>query len=110
VHVRGDLLAQLRGANGPNQVYVFAPAGAGLLARFFFPKGTSVLEDPATGSATANLGGWCLALQRTLPCEFDIAQGEYTGRPSSLRLAVDAERQVFVSGDVIELGRGALSL
>jgi trans-2,3-dihydro-3-hydroxyanthranilate isomerase len=110
VQVRGDLLAQLRGANGPNQVYVFAPAGAGLLARFFFPKGTSVLEDPATGSATANLGGWCLALQRTLPCEFDIAQGEYTGRPSSLRLAVDAERQVFVSGDVIELGRGALSL
>jgi trans-2,3-dihydro-3-hydroxyanthranilate isomerase len=110
VRVRADLLSELRSIDGHSQAYVFAPAGAGLLARFFFPHVASVLEDPATGSATANLGGWCLAMQRTLPCEFDIAQGEYTGRASSLRLAVDAERQVFVSGDVIELGRGAITL
>jgi trans-2,3-dihydro-3-hydroxyanthranilate isomerase len=110
VRVRAELLGQLRSTEGYSQAYVFAPCGAGLLARFFFPKGSSVLEDPATGSATANLGGWCLALERTLPCEFDIAQGEYTGRPSSLRLRVDAERQVFVSGDVVELGRGTLTL
>jgi predicted PhzF superfamily epimerase YddE/YHI9 len=89
---------------------VFAPAGAGLLARFFFPQGRSVLEDPATGSACANLGGWCLATARTLPCEFDISQGEYTGRPSALRLRVDEERNVLVSGDVIELGRGSVTL
>jgi trans-2,3-dihydro-3-hydroxyanthranilate isomerase len=110
VQVRSDLLGQLRSTSGQSMAYVFAPAAAGLLSRFFFPKGNAVLEDPATGSATANLGGWCLAMQRTLPCEFEIAQGEYTGRPSSLRLRVDAERQVFVSGDVIELGRGTISL
>ena len=110
VNVRADLLAQLRSADGRSQVYVFAPAGAGLLARFFFPQGRAVLEDPATGSATANLGGWCLATGRTLPCEFDISQGEYTGRPSSLRLRVDEERSVEVSGDVIELGRGSITL
>ena len=110
VRVRSDLLAQLRSVEGYSQAYVFATAGSGLLARFFFPKGSSVLEDPATGSATANLGGWCLAMQRPLPCEFDIAQGEYTGRPSALRLRVDAERQVYVSGDVIELGRGTITL
>jgi len=69
-----------------------------------------VLEDPATGSATANLGGWCLAMNRTLPCEFDISQGEYVGRPAGLRLHVDGERQVLVSGDVIELGRGTINL
>jgi predicted PhzF superfamily epimerase YddE/YHI9 len=69
-----------------------------------------MLEDPATGSATANLGGWCLAMGRTLPCEFEISQGEYTGRPSALRLRVDADRQVLVSGDVIELGRGTINL
>ena len=68
------------------------------------------LEDPATGSATANLGGWCLAMGRTLPCEFEIAQGEFVGRPSSLRLRVDAERQIHVSGEVIELGRGSVNL
>jgi trans-2,3-dihydro-3-hydroxyanthranilate isomerase len=110
VRVRGELLAQFESAEGQSTAYVFAAAGAGLLARFFFPKGNAVLEDPATGSATANLGGWCLATGRTLPCEFDIAQGEYTGRSSSLRLAVDAARQIFVSGEVIELGRGVINL
>jgi trans-2,3-dihydro-3-hydroxyanthranilate isomerase len=110
VRVRADLLEQFASVSGQSMAYVFASAGAGLLARFFFPKGSAVLEDPATGSATANLGGWCLAMGRTLPCEFEISQGEYTGRPSSLRLRVDGERQVLVSGDVIELGRGSVSL
>ena len=110
VNVRADLLEQLPSADGHSQVYVFAPAGAGLLARFFFPQGRAVLEDPATGSATANLGGWCLATGRTLPCEFDISQGEYTGRPSALRLRVDEERNVLVSGDCVELGRGSITL
>jgi len=110
VRVRTDLLEQLKNVDGRAMVYVFAEAGAELLARFFFPKGSAVLEDPATGSATANLGGWCLATGRTLPCEFEISQGEYTGRPSSLRLRVDAEGQVLVSGDVSELGRGTINL
>ena len=110
VRVRTDLLEQLKNVDGRAMVYVFAEAGEGLLARFFFPKGSAVLEDPATGSATANLGGWCLATWRTLPCEFEISQCEYTGRPSSLRLRVDAEGQVLVSGDVIELGRGTINL
>lgn len=110
VRVRADLLAQLASTEGHSQVYVFAPVNAGLLARFFFSLGTSAPEDPATGSATANLGGWCLAMGHTLPCEFEIAQGEYTGRPSSLRLRVDGERQIYVSGEVIELGRGSVTL
>jgi PhzF family phenazine biosynthesis protein len=110
VHVRADLLEQLHSDSKNSQAYVFATRAAGLVARFFFPSGNSVLEDPATGSATANLGGWCLAMQRELPCEFDIAQGEHVGRPSALRLRVDAQRQVFVSGDVIELGRGTIHL
>jgi trans-2,3-dihydro-3-hydroxyanthranilate isomerase len=110
VRVRADLLAQLASVDGHGMAYVFAPCGAGLLARFFFPHGGSAREDPATGSATANLGGWYLAMGRTLPCEFEISQGEYAGRPSALRLRVDAERQIFVSGDVIELGRGTVNL
>jgi len=90
--------------------YVFAPMGEQFLARFFFQQGSAVLEDAATGSATANLGGWCLALGRILPCSFEIFQGEYLGRPSTLRLHVDAARRVLVSGDVIELGRGIITL
>lgn len=107
---RADLLARLGGKDGAGMAYIFAPMGEQLLARFFFQQGSAVLEDPATGSATANLGGWCLALGRTLPFSFVISQGEYAGRPSTLHLHVDADRRILVGGDVIELGRGVITL
>ena len=99
-------------ADGPRaQAYVFAPTGPDtLVARFFFTKGESVLEDPATGSATANLGSWYLAQQAELPLERDISQGEHAGRPSSLRLRIDTDSRVFVSGEVVALGSGWLDL
>jgi trans-2,3-dihydro-3-hydroxyanthranilate isomerase len=107
---RAEILARLGTRDGAGMAYVFAPVGEQLLARFFFQQGSAVLEDPATGSATANLGGWCLALGRTLPCSFEISQGEYAGRPSTLRLEVDAARRILVSGDVIEIGTGVITL
>jgi trans-2,3-dihydro-3-hydroxyanthranilate isomerase len=108
--VNGDMLAQLKREEGANMAYAFAPAAGRLRARFFFPQGGAVLEDPATGSATTNLGGWCLAMGRPLPCEFEISQGECTGRPSTLFLRVAADRNILVSGDVIELGSGTITL
>ncbi|HUA88606.1 MAG TPA: PhzF family phenazine biosynthesis protein [Steroidobacteraceae bacterium] len=110
VRVRADLLSQMTSKDGKSMVYVFAPSGSGILARFFFPVGSAALEDPATGSAAVNLGGWLIAMGRPLPCEFEISQGEYTGRSCSIRLRVDAQQQVFVSGEVIELGRGTINL
>lgn len=106
-----ELLARVT-ADGPRaQVYVFASTGAGrLVSRFFFSKGESVLEDPATGSATANLGGWYLAQQLPLPINRTISQGAQAGRPSTLWLRIDVERNVFVAGEVIELGRGQVVL
>jgi trans-2,3-dihydro-3-hydroxyanthranilate isomerase len=95
-------------ADGPRaQAYVFAATGAEtLLSRFFFSKSGSALEDPATGSATANLGGWYLARQAALPLHRSISQGAQAGRPSTLQLRIDGDRQVFVAGEVVELGRG----
>jgi len=91
--------------------YVFAEAGEGeIRARFFFPKGTAIAEDPATGSACANLGGWFLAEDAALPLNRVIRQGDEVGRPSRLVLRVDGERRIFVSGQVIELGRGVIAL
>jgi trans-2,3-dihydro-3-hydroxyanthranilate isomerase len=81
-----------------------------ILARFFFLSGGSILEDPATGSACANLGGWMIATGASLPLRLEVHQGEAVGRPSVLHLEVDATKQVFVSGRVIELGRGSISL
>jgi PhzF family phenazine biosynthesis protein len=107
----GEILARLSRDGGERMAYVFAPLAAPgrLLARFFFPQGGAVLEDPATGSATANLGGWFLALGRPLPQELEISQGEYAGRPSTLFLHVSSDRAIRVSGEVIELGRGTIS-
>jgi trans-2,3-dihydro-3-hydroxyanthranilate isomerase len=104
-------LRQMRSEDGISMAYVFAMSGGGTaLARFFFPQGAAILEDPATGSATANFGGWCLAMQLALPVELQISQGEFVGRPSSLYLQVDAKRNIFVGGDVLELGRGNITL
>jgi PhzF family phenazine biosynthesis protein len=95
--------------DGHSMAYVFAELAPGrLLSRFFFPAGSAILEDPATGSATANLGGWMIATGRKLPCHFEISQGEYADRPSTLVLDVDSDRRIFVSGDVVELARGTL--
>jgi PhzF family phenazine biosynthesis protein len=90
--------------------YVWADFGAGILARFFFSRGTVIAEDPATGSAAANLGGWFLATGCIPPVERVIWQGEYVNRPSQLQLRVDASRNIFVSGRVLELGRGTVEI
>jgi PhzF family phenazine biosynthesis protein len=90
--------------------YVFAREGDSVLARFFFPKHGSVVEDPGTGSACANLGGWLLATGAPLPQRLAIDQGEAVGRPCRLALTVTAERQILVSGRVIELGSGTVTL
>ena len=101
----------LGGAASRSMAYIWtevAPNGA--LARFFFLKQGSVVEDPGTGSACANLGGWLIATGAALPREIVIAQGEAVGRPCRLGLSVDAGKRVFVSGRVIELGRGTIEL
>jgi predicted PhzF superfamily epimerase YddE/YHI9 len=77
--------------------------------RFFFTSNGAVLEDPATGSACANLGGWLFERGRA-PLRVSLQQGEAVRRPSHLELQVDAAGHIFVSGAVIELGRGTIEL
>ena len=102
---------EVHGSNGQRSMaYVFAREGDRVLARFFFPKHGAMLEDPGTGSACANLGGWLLATGAALPQKLAIDQGEAVGRPCRLGLEVTAERQIRVSGHVIEIGRGTIRL
>jgi len=113
------LLAAISSDVGRSMAYVFAANNLSrhapnheqkLLSRFFFLKHGSVVEDPGTGSATANLGGWMLGASRALPLTFQIEQGASINRPCNLGLNVDANKQNFVSGRVIELGRGVVHL
>jgi PhzF family phenazine biosynthesis protein len=92
-------------------VYVFADSGDGqVTARFFFKRGSTVVEDPATGSACANLGGFLLASAAPLPLTRHIDQGRAVRRPSQLGLRVDTDRRIFASGSVMEIGRGVIDL
>jgi PhzF family phenazine biosynthesis protein len=106
---RADLLRAHGGNDARAMAYVFARDGDRVLARFFFLKRGAVIEDPGTGSACANLGGWLLATSASLPQRLSIDQGEAVHKPCRLGLAVETDRRIRVSGRVIELGRGELS-
>ena len=96
----------------PIKAYVFFDAGdsAGRVqARFFFPAGGAILEDPATGSACANLGGWFVQARPGVDLQREVSQGEKVARPSTLNLSVRSGA-VFVGGEVVELGRGTIDL
>lgn len=99
-------------ARNEAMAYVWAPGGEGgeWTVRFFFTANGACLEDPATGSACANLGGWWLATGGALPLTATLRQGDAVGRPSRLGLRVDADRGIYVTGEVIELGRGTVSV
>ncbi len=100
----------VHGGNGNRAMaYVFAREGDHVLARFFFLKHGAVIEDPGTGSACANLGGWLLTTGAELPQRLSIDQGEAVGRPCRLGLEVTIDRRIRVSGRVIELGRGSVT-
>ena len=87
--------------------YLWSPEGD---VRFFFTQHGAVIEDPATGSACANLGGYLVATGRPLPVSLELRQGEAVKRPSELRLRVEADRSIHVSGLVIELGGGTFEI
>jgi trans-2,3-dihydro-3-hydroxyanthranilate isomerase len=95
----GEVMALAWAADGPGRV----------LARFFSVELGALVEDPATGSACANLGGWHLEVGTPRPLLLTVSQGEAVGRPSQLELEVDAADVILVSGQVIELGAGRFS-
>jgi len=109
---RSDAFSRLKSAEGASMAYVFHDLGdaAGIVeSRFFFPSGPAILEDPATGSACANLGGWFTVIRPKTDVKRIVSQGEMVGRPSTLYLDVAGGR-IHVGGEVIELGSGSLSL
>lgn len=98
-------------ARGASMAYVWAKdAAGGIVSRFFFPKAGSIAEDPATGSACANLGGWFLAHGTALPLQHTIRQGDAVGRPSLLDLRVEAGGLIHVGGLVSDLGSGWINI
>ena len=81
-----------------------------ITARYFFAGTQGVIEDPGTGSASANLGAWLAMQQHALPLAFDVSQGDAIDRPCRLTLDVTINGEILVGGRVIEIGRGCIEL
>jgi PhzF family phenazine biosynthesis protein len=94
----------------PPEAYVWAWTGPkSVEARMLYTQGRAVLEDPATGSASANLGGW-LAAQGVRDVSIVVSQGSAVGRPSRLVIDVDSGGGVHVGGRVDRVGEGVCSV
>ncbi|UGA39116.1 PhzF family phenazine biosynthesis protein [Chromobacterium haemolyticum] len=94
---------------GRSVAYLWHEDGGVATVRLFFEQRGAVLEDPGTGSACANLGGWC-ALNGLGPLQWRVEQGAALARPNVLHLQVDAEGGILVGGRVHRVGRGEISL
>jgi trans-2,3-dihydro-3-hydroxyanthranilate isomerase len=98
------------GVDGESLMFVWAPTGPETIeSRFFFIQGNAAIEDPATGSACANLGGWFLA-NGVRGIHRRIHQGGAIQRPSILDLTVDDQGTILVTGVVREVGRGTFTV
>ncbi|MDN5798098.1 MAG: PhzF family phenazine biosynthesis protein [Intrasporangium sp.] len=103
------LMYQHLGGVGPApHVYVWAYTGeATVEARLFAAGDGSLDEDPATGSACSNLGGWLVG-EGARGIRIEVSQGAAVGRPSRLELTVDDDGGIHVAGRVAEVGVGTM--
>lgn len=80
-----------------------------------FAPGFGIVEDPATGSAAAALAGW-LAAQAPANGQYacTILQGQDMGRPSEIRLTLEADGgqavRVEVAGAAVPVMRGSMTV
>lgn len=83
-------------------------------SRFVFLSHTGAIgEDPGTGSACANLGGWLANNGYKLPLHAVVTQGVKMGRECELLLDLISTKDqidIFVGGKAIELGKGVITL
>lgn len=100
---------------GRKNAYVFAHTGLEgdrqtMTARYFFASPSGICEDPGTGSACANLGGWLKLANHALPLSATISQGVALSRPCTLLLDVSHDGEIRVGGRVLELGCGSVDI
>jgi trans-2,3-dihydro-3-hydroxyanthranilate isomerase len=108
----------LKSAWAPD-IFVFAkdPEGgeAHVHARMYAP-GISVPEDPATGSANANLAGYLAARapQKDGTLRWTVDQGVEMGRPSRIEIEADksagAITAIRVGGNAVMVSEGTFTL
>ena len=82
--------------------------GADVEVRALWGDGTSLTEDPVTGSANAGLAQWLIGTA-ALPASYTARQGSAIGREGRVHLeTVDGE--VWVSGEAVTRVLGTVDL
>lgn len=98
-----------------DKVYVYTAGEAcDFQARMFAPT-AGIAEDPATGSASAILAAQLLASGEIHQGSqaFTLHQGVEMGRPSTIRLSIDANpslAQVRIGGSAVPISRGQMAI
>jgi trans-2,3-dihydro-3-hydroxyanthranilate isomerase len=113
--LRADRWEALLGGYWAQEVYVFARdpelPGSHVRSRMFAPR-MGIVEDPATGAATASFGGYLAsrAPERDGTLHWVIEQGFEMGRPSILHLEADKQdgriTAVRVGGSSVLMSEG----
>jgi PhzF family phenazine biosynthesis protein len=108
--IRSDITELLRSVNAQ-----FAVLFDEALLEMRHWNNDGIVEDVATGSAAGTIGAYRLRHRLTRGGEaFNLKQGQYTGRPSALRVQPEGSpedvRTVKVGGDVAFVGRGTLDV
>lgn len=109
-----DLDAFRRAATDPGRLAIFAYVrdATRIDARMFAPLG-GILEDPATGSASAALAAYLGQLDGASQ-SFEITQGVQMGRPSRISARVHVENrtpvEVRIAGHAVKVMEGRLTL
>ena len=88
-------------------VYLWHENNGAVTSRYFFSLGQSLIEDPGTGSACANLGAWAHEAGFA-PVSWKITQAEAIERPNHLYLNVSEEGAIQVGGRVMPFAHGEL--
>ena len=94
-------------------LFLYARTGEGKVrARMFAPL-NNIQEDPATGSASAALGGLLSSLSKDGALTLEIEQGIEMGRPSFIGVTVamqGGKRAISVAGGCVPVMRGVVEL
>jgi trans-2,3-dihydro-3-hydroxyanthranilate isomerase len=117
--LRPDRWEELVAGSWAQEVYVFARdpelSGSAVRSRMFAPR-MGIIEDPATGSATASLGGYLASRspERDGTLRWVVEQGFEMGRPSLLHLEADkrdgAVTAVRVGGSSVLMSEGWMEI
>jgi trans-2,3-dihydro-3-hydroxyanthranilate isomerase len=113
---RLDAWAELESPAAAHGVYAYVPEANGQVRARMFGPGVGVLEDPATGSAAAALGGLLAELAAVDDGRraWTITQGVELGRPSRLDVGAETDggvvRAVHVTGAAVPVTEGTITV